>query len=482
MEKKWNSPSPSDVKRYPPEIVFEAGVRNHHISNTAYPIAHNVTWKPYRMARDKYDGLVTAAWDGIYDLCLYTHIPFCETRCSYCEYTVVGKNELSQTEEYMSLLNCELELYQNLLSAKERTLHGFDIGGGTPSFVNAELIEEHVARVRAAFQFAPGVRVSIETTPKIAADEPHKLKIYKRAGIERISMGVQVIQPDLLKILNRSGNGAELHRRAVDNIRGAGFKLFNIDLMYGFAGQSSESWRATLEHVVALQPEYITLYRMRYKLTRISHQAPFVSLDDVRAQSAVSRKLLSDAGYCANPGKNTFSKIHGDTGTSDYLRRRVVDGMPYLGIGLGAQSFTHTAISYNDGAVGKNILPYRRSIETGKLPVQDLYDLPQTQMMAKMVAVSFYFGEINARAFEEKFGVTLEEAFPAEVAYVLERGLMNAQGETLSLTHEGAKHFNGVIALFFAPSVQKYLIERDPDKAGDMRRARGLALAVAGER
>ncbi|MGH8246287.1 MAG: hypothetical protein ACREUU_07620, partial [Gammaproteobacteria bacterium] len=223
----------------------------------------------------------------------------------------------------------------------------------------------------------------------------------------------------------------------------------------------------------------ITLYRMRYKLTRISDQAPRVTLDQVRAQAALSKERLKDAGYLANPGKNTYSRIPGDTGTSDYLTRRVVDGMAYLGLGLGAQSFTHTTISYNDGAAGKNLLPYRRSLELERLPIQDLYDLPLAQMMAKMVAVSFYFGEIDRRAFQEKFGRTIEEAFPTEVEFVLARGLMHDTGRALSLTPEGARHFNGVIALFFAPSVQEYLIRRDPDTADDMQRNRQFALAVA---
>jgi len=479
MHRNWNAPAPADERRHPPALVFEAGERNHHISNTSYPIAHGSTWKPYRVPRERHPEVVLRAFEGLDDLCLYAHIPFCEVRCAYCEYTVVGKGELTRTADYMAWLNRELAMYRDLLGTRERTLHGLDIGGGTPSFVEAELIAELVANVRESFHFAPGVGISIETTPRIAAAEPAKLEAYTRAGIERISMGVQVIQPDLLKVLNRDGNGVEHHRRAVDNVRRAGFRKFNLDLMYGFAGQSLESWRATLEHAIRLDPEYITLYRMRYKLTRISDQAPRVTLEQVREQAALAKKLLADAGYLANPGKNTYSRIPGNVGTSDYLTRRVVEGMPYLGIGLGAQSFTHTTISYNDGAAGKNLMPYQRSVQAGRLPIQDLYHLPLAHMMAKMVAVSFYFGEIDRAAFQRKFGRNIEEAFPAEVEFALSNGLMHDTGRALSLTPEGARHYNGVIALFFAPSVQEYLIRRDPDSAEDMHRNRLIALTVS---
>jgi oxygen-independent coproporphyrinogen III oxidase len=479
MVRTWVPPAEFDVIRHPPALVFEAGERNHHVSNTAYPLAHGRTWKPYRVDRKDHLAVVEKAYAGIDDLCLYAHIPFCEVRCAFCEYTVVGKSELSATKQYMGWLNRELAHYRELLKTNERTLHGFDIGGGTPSFVEAELIAELVENARRGFKWAPVSGISIETTPRIAAAAPEKIDAYAKAGIERISMGIQVIQPDLLKILNRDGNGVEHHFKAVEHIRRAGFKKFNVDLMYGFADQTMESWRATLEHALRLKPEYVTLYRMRYKLTKISDQASRVMMDQVRAQAALAKKILGDAGFLANPGKNTYSRINGDVGTSDYLTRRVIEGMPYLGIGLGAQSFTHTTISYNDGAVGKNLAPYKRSVEAGELPLQDLYDLSLAQMMAKMVAVSFYFGEIDRAAFVNKFGLTIEEAFPAEVEWAVKQGLMHDTGRALSLTPEGAKHFNGVIALFFAPSVQEYLIERDPATAEDMDVNRKAALAVA---
>jgi oxygen-independent coproporphyrinogen-3 oxidase len=154
--------------------------------------------------------------------------------------------------------------------------------------------------------------------------------------------------------------------------------------------------------------------------------------------------------------------------------------MPYLGVGLGAQSFTHTTISYADGAVGKNLAPYLRSLAAGRLPLQDLYDLPAVQMMGKACAVAFYFGEIDRAAFAGKFGVTVEQAFPAEVDFLLRRGLMEWTDRALRLTPAGALEVNGVIALFFAPSIQRYLVDRDPAAADDMARARRQAQRVAG--
>jgi len=486
MHLNWPEPLPADRLIYDPGDVFQAGERNHHISNTAYPIAHEVTWGGYRVAsRERHPEIVAAAFQGVNELCLYAHIPFCERRCSFCEYTVVSGADLQRTDAYMQALYRELEEYQRLLG--HRRLAGFDIGGGTPSYVPAEDIAELLQRVARHWDLPASVAISIETTPRIAAEQPEKLAAYVRSGIRRISMGIQVIQPDLLKMLHRDGNGIEHHQRAVEHIRGAGFRDFNVDLMYGFAHQSLESWQATVEHALSLQPEAITLYRMRYKLTRISDQAPMVTLEQVRLQADWAKKRLREAGYWAPPGKNTFvlsgaqGPVH-PTGTSDYISRRVVEGMPYLGLGLGAQTFTHHTISYNDGAVGKNLLPYLRAIEAGQLPLQDLYHLPRIHMMAKMVCVSFYFGAVHRASFLHKFGMAIERAYASAVEFAVRHGWMELNPEYLAITELGERHFSGLCALFHAPSVQRHLLERDPDAAEDMKLHRKRAIRVAVER
>ena len=344
------APDVQDSNYWPAEDVFAAGLRNHHISNTAYPIAHERTWGPYRKPdRSSYPALISDAFSDVEAMSLYVHIPFCEVRCAFCEYTVVSGKQLAQTDVYRDALLQEINAYGALLGqGPAHPIRGIDIGGGTPAFVPADDIARLLDALRAQFDCGSdglGGGISIETTPRIAAAEPEKLHAWRRSGIERVSMGIQVIQPDLLKILARDGNGVEHHGRAVENIRAAGFSRFNVDVMYGFADQSVQSLAATMAHTIALDPEYVTLYRMRYKLTRISHQAPRVDLAMVKEHAKLAREMLEAAGYHANPGKNTFvhRRVHDprDVGTSAYLRNRVIEGTPYLGLGLGAQSFTH---------------------------------------------------------------------------------------------------------------------------------------------
>ena len=441
-----------------PETVFQAGLRHHHVANTAYPIAHRQTIWQYRQSADRYAELLARAFRANTEMGLYVHIPFCERRCAFCEYTVVDNHGGDVEARYHRALLQELDMYGRLLDTNQTTLVGLDIGGGTPSIVQPQRIGELLERIVRAFSPAPDFGVSIETTPKIAAAHPERLAAYTQFGINRISMGLQMVNPRLLKKYGRDTNTTGHNEQAVENIRKAGFRRFNIDVMYGFAKQTAEDFQQTLDYTIALNPEYITLYRMRYKGTSVAAEASEIELQRIVGMYALARKTLTEAGYAANAGKNGFSRVPGDPGTSEYLTQRVVRSTPYLGLGLGAQSFTNTLLAYNLGAASKRMPGYLRTLDEGQLPIQDLYHLPLGDAIGKMVSVSFYFGQIHLDAFRQRFGMELEARFPKEVAFVLRRGLMEYHGDTLRLTSGGAMQINGLIALFYSNRVKEYLV------------------------
>ena len=473
----WNTPSPLDQQRFDPAQVFAAGLALHHLANTAYPIAHVSTMRPYKVPRSQVQETAPLAWEAIDRLGLYVHVPFCQARCGYCEYTVVDPQTNQDSEApYFDLLEREFELYRQAADTPAKTLIGFDIGGGTPSVASTANIARLLAAAQRSFRWEPGAfAVSIETTPRIAAQEPQKIADYYRLGIRRISMGVQTVNLRLLQAVGREHTSLGYDQAAAEAVRQAGFTSFNVDVMYGFAGQQLASVEATLRHVIDLAPEHVTLYRMRYKGTRIAGQAEQVSLAEVIAQARLAKDLLLAAGYHGAPGKNTFSRLPGDPGTSDYLTKRVVHGTPYLGLGLGAQSLSHQTLAYNSGAADKRLEHYRRQLEAGQLPLQDLYHLSLPAAMGKMISVAFYFGAIHRPSFERKFGCTLEQAFPGEVDFAVHQGLMEyaagpaygtpqelgaaGQPELLRLTAEGEQQVNGLIALFYAGAVKAHLLE-----------------------
>ena len=441
-----------------PETVFQAGLRHHHLANTAYPIAHRQTIWQYRQPANRHAELLARDFRAHKEMGLYVHIPFCERCCAFCEYTVVDNHGDDIEARYHRALLQELDLYDHLLDTRRTPLVGLDIGGGTPSIVQPQRIGELLERIVRSFPLAPDFGVSIETTPKIAATHPERLAAYRQFGINRISMGLQMVNPRLLKEYGRDTNTLGHNDQAVENIRKAGFRRFNIDVMYGFSKQTAEDFQRTLDYTIALNPEYITLYRMRYKGTSVAAEASEIELQRIVGMYTLARKTLTAAGYAANAGKNGFSRVPGDPGTSEYLTRRVVRSTPYLGLGLGAQTFTNTLLAYNHGAASKRMQGYLYAIDKGQLPIQDLYHLPLGDAISKMVSVSFYFGQIYLDAFRHCFGMEFETRFPEEVAFVLKRGLMEYHGDMLRLTSAGAQVINGVIALFYSNRVKEYLI------------------------
>jgi len=451
-------------------------MRHHHLCNTAFPIAHQKTTRPYRVKRlrdqQALKETLYGAFGHLKEMGLYAHVPFCQNICQFCEYTVVdpkvGRERDTHTVYFDALMD-ELKMYRELLDTKRKRLVGFDIGGGTPSMADNSHIERVMREVEQSFDVDwNNLEVSIETTPKIAAANPEKIAGYYRMGIRRISMGVQTTDFRQAIELNRAdaNQGADYLQRAVDNVRAAGFDSFNLDLMYGFPLSARERegranpWARTVQDAIDLGPEHITLYRMRYKGTKMAHLSGRVDLEQVNRQEGEARSILSAGGFHGWPGKNTYSRVEGNSGCSDYLDLRVRRAVPYVGIGLGAQSFSHHTLQYNLGAVTKGLEQYVRSCELGRFPIQDLYHLPRDTAIAKMCSVSFYYGGICLQSFKDAFGISLHERFPAEVEFVKRHGLMEeTNDQRLQMTMLGKQCFSGVVSLFYSPSVKEHVMQ-----------------------
>ncbi len=427
--------------------VFDTGLMYHHYTNTAYPLAPT-SLVQYKLRDEKeIKSFVCEDWKGVEELSLYIHVPFCKSRCKFCEYVVLENTADIIESEYVSLLLREMQMYSAIL--KDKKIIGYDLGGGTPAKLSIDNLKLITDAVYNLFNIQKNVIFSIETTPVIAANEPEKMKAIFDMGYERISMGVQTVSEKLLSELGREGS-TSLYEKAVRNIRAAGFKRFNIDLMYGFLHQTDVDFKNTLKYAIALEPEYITLYRNRYKGTKLEFEAGGVSIYKAMYQYRIAYKALNDHGYTANIGKNTFSKLAGDYGTSDYLTTRVINGTPYVGMGLGAQSFGMNYLAYNLGAAEKRMDRYRNAINEGKLPLQDIYRLPIEESVAKMVSVAFYFAFIDLEAFRKRFNVDFIEMFKDEVDYTLDNKLMEIRGNRIYLTEKGTDFVNGVIPLFYS--------------------------------
>lgn len=443
------------MKEFTLEELYEKGKKMHHITNTAYPLRPTSLLR-YKI-KDKVEirNLLKNDIAKLDELSLYIHVPFCQSRCKFCEYAVVSGDDANKKEEYVNALLKEIDMYKEIIGDKR--IIGYDMGGGTPTQLSVEQIKGITERLQKNFNFSDTCIWSIETTPVIAARDFEKIKALKDMGYERISMGIQTINPHLLEAFGREGNN-NIYKSATDNIRKAGFTRFNVDLMYGFLNQDMDDFKATLEYAISLNPEYITLYRNRYKGTKIQGEAEHVTLDKVNKQYKEAWKILNEAGYTTPYGKNTFSKVKGDYGTSDYLTKRVIEGVPYVGMGLGAQSFGHQYLAYNSGAATKTLANYFKSIEEGEFPIQDIYPLPIEEAISKMISVAFYFAFLDLNNFKKKFNIDFLEYFKDEVEFLTERGLIEIKDNVMIITEKGVENVGGVIPMFYTKESREELM------------------------
>lgn len=454
----WAESSQEDSRSYDPKEVFRAWETNYQIANTAYPINHNQTIAPYRIPDDKLQQHIGDVWRDVDNLLLYAHVPFCSKICSFCELSVVKPRHMQDDiTPYFDALYQEINSYWELLW-KDRRVSGFDIGGWTPSIVDTKYIDGVIDTIDKNFKRDENMRMSIETTPKIAAEEVEKMQDYYNMWIRRISMGIQSLNG---RQFWRADASALDNIKAAENIRKAWFKQFNVDIMYGFAGQDDSEIEATMKHIIDIDPEFVTVYPVRYKWTAVEKKALEVQRGKYARQYKLIIDMMESEWYDIRPGKNTCSKLDWNDWLSDYLHHRVLHWTPYLGFGLWAQSFNpQNNLSYNHWAHIKHNAEYIKQVNEWLFPIQDAHHLSREAAMWKMIAISFFYGWIHLESFRETFWLPLSEAFPNELSYIYQNDLMELKEDgVLQLTQKWMMNYSWVISLFYSPATKKYLLD-----------------------
>ena len=269
---------------------------------------------------------------------LYVHVPFCKTKCPYCDFNTYQGIE-SQMGSYLDAVTSELRLWGRQLSSNNRgrpPVRTVFFGGGTPSYLPDGDIAEILNAANHAFAIDAGAEITIEANPgDLNADACRGLL---RQGVNRLSIGVQSLDNGLLQLLGRrhSADGAI---EAFQTARAAGFGNVNLDLMYGLPHQSLTQWEDTIERLAALSPEHISLYALTLeegtpmKVWAEQGKIPEPDPDLAADMYALARQVLASAGYrhyeisnWAQPGRESQHNLI-------YWRNE-----PYLGVGPGAHS------------------------------------------------------------------------------------------------------------------------------------------------
>jgi oxygen-independent coproporphyrinogen-3 oxidase len=262
---------------------------------------------------------------------LYVHIPFCRSKCSYCDFCSHVPRE-SEYAKYTDALVRQIKAYKR----DERIAVGtIFFGGGTPSLLPLEYMERIMLSVREAFAVLPGAEITIEANPKTLT--PEGLAMYKRLGFNRISIGAQSFHKNELKILGRIHSPEDVSE-AVAMCRSAGFLNVNIDLMYGIPEQSLSSFEQSLDRAIALSPTHISCYGLMLEEgTPLYERRESLTFPGESAECEMyylAAEKLRAAGYehyeISNYAKDGFYSFHN-------LIYWHTD--EYIGVGLSAHSY-----------------------------------------------------------------------------------------------------------------------------------------------
>ncbi|UPT54843.1 radical SAM family heme chaperone HemW [Dickeya zeae] len=276
-------------------------------------------------------------------LSLYIHIPWCVQKCPYCDFNSHALKGEVPHDDYVAHLLADLDADLPMVSA--RPLHSIFIGGGTPSLLSAEAMQQLLDGVRARLSLVPDAEITMEANPGTV--EADRFSGYQRAGVNRISIGVQSFSPDKLTRLGRI-HGPEEAKRAALLAAGLGLRSFNLDLMHGLPEQSLDEALDDLRQAIALNPPHLSWYQLTIEPNTLFGSRPPVLPDDDALWDIFEQghRLLSDAGYqqyetsaYAKPGYQCQHNLN-------YWRFG-----DYLGIGCGA----HGKITFTDGEIVRTV-------------------------------------------------------------------------------------------------------------------------------
>ncbi|MBX3288994.1 MAG: radical SAM family heme chaperone HemW [Acidobacteria bacterium] len=379
---------------------------------------------------------------------VYLHIPFCKSRCSYCDFATDVWRSGDAVERYVSALCAEVLSHE--LGVRRKSLHAPDsglqtpdsiyFGGGTPSLLTPPQVEKILNALTSVFSVANDAEVTMEMNP--ATVTPETLAAYRELGINRASFGVQTFNDRDLKLLAR-GHNADDARNTFKMLRDAGFENISFDLIAGLPGQTLEDWSRNLEEAIAMQPEHISLYLLEiHEGTPLADQIrterrPLPDDELAAEMYEVMLDRLAAAGYeqyeISNFSKPGFASRHN---TKYWLLE------PVYGFGVSAHSFDGRERYANERDTAK----YVSTIENGESP-ENYREKINAASEFVFLGLRLERG-IDLAEYRKRFGSDLVEMYNDDIQRSAEAGLVSLSAESLRLTRKGMLYSNEVFEVF----------------------------------
>jgi oxygen-independent coproporphyrinogen-3 oxidase len=372
------------------------------------------------------------------DAALYVHLPFCPYVCPYCDFAKWAYDGPAAAR-YLAALEAEIA---HAPGVRGTTLF---FGGGTPNTYEPAVLAALVERLRARFGLSPEAEISLEINPDLTLCAG--LEIWRGAGINRLSIGVQSFVADELRVLGRRHTAADVGE-VVGRARAAGFANVSIDLMFGVPGQTETSWRQSLDAALALDPQHVSTYGLTieegtpYARWFAREPSAFAGSDREADFYALAIATLAAAGFehyeisnFARPGRRCR---HNET----YWRNG-----EYLGLGVGAASYRGGVRSVN---TREREVYVAAALAGAPIPGEAETLEPQARLgEAIMLALRTREG-VDAPAFLERYGVDVRERYRSAIERLEAGGLLESGADFVRLTERGRFVANDVCAAFLS--------------------------------
>lgn len=367
---------------------------------------------------------------------IYIHIPFCKRRCIYCDFFSTTQSE--KKSEYVHALVRELEIRKDYLDNEE--IETIYLGGGTPSQLSQEELEEIFAHIYKVYKVTPDAEITLEANPDDLT--PEYVSMLRGLPINRISMGIQTFQEETLKLLHRR-HTAQQAIEAFKRCREAGFQNISIDLMYGLPGETLETWEQDLQQAIALHPEHISAYHLIYEegttLWNLREQNKVEEAEEELSLTLFKTLIerLTKAGYQHYEISNfCLPGLHSRHNSSYWT------GKKYLGCGPSAHSFDGTSRQWNVSSLDK----YLEGIRTGQLDFEiedlDLYTRYNDFVITSIrTCWGMPLSQLRTNYGENLYNYCLRMAKPH-----IQQGVLEIKEDTLKLTSEGIFISDGIMS------------------------------------
>ncbi|MDE2117029.1 MAG: oxygen-independent coproporphyrinogen III oxidase [Betaproteobacteria bacterium] len=396
-------------------------------------------------------------------LSLYVHLPFCNTLCFYCACNKIITKDRSKAETYVRYLIKELDMQVALLGEGQRVeqLHW---GGGTPTFLSDDLMRELMGAIRKHFKLVENGEYSIEIDPRKVSDQT--ITLLGELGFNRISIGVQDFDPQVQRAVNRIQSEAET-LQVIRAARANNFKSISLDLIYGLPKQTLEGFKATLEKVVAANPDRLSIYNYAhmptiFKPQRRIHEedlpAPQVKLDIL----SLAVRMLTDAGYIYI-GMDHFAKPDDELAIAQRQGRLHRNFQGYSThsdcdlVAIGVSSIGKIGPTYSQNF--RELEDYYDALDRDELPIMRGMELNADDLVRRAIiqALMCHF-EISKESFNIAYLIDFDHYFATELGELKEyerEGLLKLRPDWISVTPKGRMLIRNICMVF-----DKYLRTR----------------------